>query len=108
MTRVDKPLPKQELWIVTTEIALRPGDLVSGDTKAFTNVVTWADSSTIAEEKVSCCLESYGWHVISIEDSHPVDDYDRIYEEDIAEIIDQARVNPDAIIYGTMFSYKAE
>ncbi len=53
------------------------------------------------------CLESYGWYVTSIEDSHPVD-HDRTYEEDIADIIDQALVNPDAVIYGRMFSYKGE
>jgi len=104
--RADK-LPKGELWIVTAEIVLQPGDLASGKTKAFVNVVTWADWSKMAEETVSRCLESYGWYVISIEDSHPVED-DRIYEEDIADIIDQARVNPNAVIYGTMFSYKGE
>jgi hypothetical protein len=95
------------LWIVRTEIVLQPGDLASGMTKAFVNVVTWANSSTMAEGKVSRCLESYGWHVISIEDSHPVDD-ERVYEEDIADIIDQARVNSNAVIYGRMFSYKGE
>ena len=105
--KAHKPLPKQELWIVTIEIVLRPGDLASGDTKAFVNVVTWADSSKMAEEKVSGCLESYGWHVVSIEDSHPLDD-GRMYEEDLADIIDQARLNPNAVIYGTMFSYKGE
>jgi hypothetical protein len=95
------------LWIVTTEIVLRPGDLPSGETKAFVNVVTWADSSKMAEVKVSRCLESYGWHIISIEDSRPIDE-GRVYEEDIADIIDQARVNPKAIIYGTMHTYKGE
>lgn len=98
---------KLELWIVTSEIVLKPDDLPSGNTKAFVNVVTWADSSKMAEDKVSRCLESYGWSVISIEDSHPVDE-DRIYEEEIADIIDQARVNPNAVIYGRMWSYKGE
>jgi hypothetical protein len=107
MVRTHKPLPRQELWIVTTEIVLRPGDLPSGETKAFVNVVTWADSSKMAEVKVSRCLESYGWHIISIEDSRPIDE-GRVYEEDIADIIDQARVNPKAIIYGTMHTYKGE
>ena len=107
MRRTGKPRPKLELWIVTIEIVEKPGDLRSRNTKAFVNVVTWADSSKMAEDKVSRCLESYGWYVFSIEDSHPVDE-DRVYEEEIADIIDQARGNPNAVIYGRMWSYKGE
>jgi len=97
----------EELWIVTSEILVQRDYFPSGNTKAFVNVVTWANSSNMAKSKVSRCLESYGWHLISIEDSHPVDD-SRIYEEDIAEIIDRVRGDPSAVICGRAFSYKGD
>ncbi len=89
------------------EIMLRPGDLPLGGNKAFVNVVTWANSSDMAKEKVTHCLQSYGWYIISVETIYPVDE-DKIYGEDIENIVDQARDNPRAVIYGRMFSYKEE
>jgi len=35
-------------------------------------------------------------------------DDSRNYDDDILEIVDQARTNPDACIIGTVFSYKPE
>jgi hypothetical protein len=34
----------QRLWVITAEILVEPGDLPSGETKGFANIVTWADS----------------------------------------------------------------
>jgi hypothetical protein len=48
----------KELLVAGAEILVKPGDLPSGNTKAFVNAVTWADSSNNAEKKVSQCLKS--------------------------------------------------
>jgi hypothetical protein len=97
----------EELWVITAEILVKPGDLASGDTKAFVNIVTWADSPSTAEEKLSRCLESYEWHLIGIEAAHPFDEA-RSYGDELIEIVEQARTNPQACIIGTAFSYKPE
>jgi hypothetical protein len=95
------------MWVVTCEIVVPKGELRSGYTNAFVNVVTWAGTGTVAEKKAFHCLESCGWKVIATEACRPVNEQ-RIYDDDIAEIIDQVRGNPDAVIYGRIFSYKAE
>jgi hypothetical protein len=95
------------VWMVTCEVLVSPGDLASGRTKAFVNLTTWAGSPEGAEQKISRYLESFGWHVIGIEDSHPVDER-RIYEEEVAEMIEKTKNDPAAIILGRFFSYKAD
>jgi hypothetical protein len=97
----------KELLVITAEILVKPGDLLSGNTKAFVNVVTWADSSNNAEKKVSQCLKSYGWHLVGIEAAHAFDD-SRTYDDELLEIVDQARANPRACIVGRAFSYKPD
>lgn len=97
----------EELWVITAEILVEPGDLSSGCTKAFVNVVTWADSPSTAQERLSRCLESYGWHLVGIEAAHPFDEA-RSYSDELVEIVEQARTNPQACIIGTAFSYKPE
>jgi hypothetical protein len=97
----------QEIWRVVAEVLVEPGDVPSGDTKGFLIVTTWADSLDTAQEKLSRYLESFKWHLISIEDAHPIDE-NQDYGEEIAEMIERARNNPDAIILGTFHSYKED
>jgi hypothetical protein len=97
----------KQLLIITAEILVKPSDLHSGVTKGFTNVVTWADSPRKAEQKVSEVLNSYGWEVLGIESARPFDN-SRSYDDDLLDIVDQARTNPNACIIGTVFSYKPD
>jgi hypothetical protein len=48
--------------------------LVEHERRTFVNVTTWADSLETAREKLSRYLESFKWHLISIEDAHPIDE----------------------------------
>lgn len=97
----------QRLWIITTEILVQAGDLGSARTKGFTNVVAWADSPQTAQQKVSQVLKSYGWEVLGVEAIRPFDD-SRSYEDNLLDLVDQARSNPDACIIGTVFTYKPD
>ena len=97
----------QQLWVVTAEILVQTGDLASSNTKGFTNVVTWADSAKTAQQKVSKVLKSYGWEVLGIEVARRFDD-SRSYDDELLDIVDQARTNPNACIIGTVFSYKPD
>jgi len=86
---------------------VKPDDLASGDTKGFTNVVTWADTSKTAQQKISEVLKSYGWEILGFEASRQFDD-SREYDDDLLGILEQARSNPNACIIGTVFTYKPE
>ncbi len=93
------------MWKLVAEVLVRPGDLPSGVTKAFVPVTTWADSADLAGEKLCQYLESFEWHVISIEAAEPVDET-RDYGEEVEDMIERTRTNPKAIILGTFNSYK--
>lgn len=95
----------ETIWMTTCEVLVGPGDLPSGSTKAFANIATWADSADTARQKISRYLESFKWYLISLEDAHPVDE-SRNYEEEVADMIERTKENPNAIILGHFFSYK--
>ena len=93
------------LWIVTCEMSVGPGDLKSGDTLAYANVVTWGEGSEEAIERVKTCSAKYKWIVLGIEKTKPADQ-GTDYGDELNDLIDQATGNPDAILYGTFYSYK--
>jgi len=96
-----------KLWVVTAEIVVERGDLPSGNTNAFVNVVTWADSSNQVEQKVRECLESYRWSLVGIEDIHPFGEGGS-YGDKVLDTVEQAKNNPQACIIVEAFSYKPE
>ena len=97
----------RRLWVITAEILVEPGDLPSGETKGFANIVIWADSPKTAQQKVTEVLKSYKWEVFGIEAVRPFDE-SRRYDDNILDIVDQARTNPNACIIGTVFSYRPD
>jgi hypothetical protein len=95
----------QTIWLVTSEVLVEPGDLPSGSTKAFVNITTWADSVETIREKLSRYLETYKWHLISIEKAHPIDEA-HDYGDEIEDMLERTKANPEAIILGRFHSYK--
>jgi hypothetical protein len=93
------------IWLVTSEILVQPGDMPSGSTKGFVNITTWADSVETVREKLSRYLETFKWHLISIEKAQPIDE-SHDYGNEIEDMLERTRSNPDAIILGTFHSYK--
>jgi hypothetical protein len=93
------------IWKVLAEIQVEPDAMPSGSTKGFMNVTAWANSAEAARGKLARYLESFKWHLIDIEDAHPIDD-DHEYGEEIEEMIERTRNNPNAIILGTLHTYK--
>jgi hypothetical protein len=92
------------LWIIRCEISVLPGDLKNGRTLAFTNVITWGETSEEAIEKVRKVSAEYRWIVIGIEDASPVD-HDKVYGDDLNDLIDQASTNANAVLFGTFHTY---
>jgi hypothetical protein len=98
---------QQQLWVVTAEILVKPGDMASGETKGFTNIVTWANSPETAQQKISQVLKGYGWEVLGIESARRFDESGS-YSDELLDIVEKAKTNPNACIYGTVFSYKPD
>ena len=70
----------------------------------FMNITTWADSANTAETKIRKYIESIGWHLVSVERAHVVDEGE--YGEAERNQIEETRNNPNAIILGTLHTYK--
>jgi len=93
-----------DIWIGTIEISWidenRPGVFQP----AFTVVTTWATSAEEFREKCIRMLESYGWKLIDVDRANPVPDNVE-FNEEVEDMLERTRSNPNAIIYGTFYSY---
>jgi hypothetical protein len=97
----------ESLWKAIAEIKVEPGDLGldSSHTKGFMNLITWASSPDLIREKLSRYLGSFNWELLSLEDIRRVDD-SSTYGEELTDMIERARPNPNAIILGCFHSYR--
>jgi len=103
-----------EIWMVCVEVIV-PSQTVDIIPSAehngpaaeigFMNFTTLAESQEMAEAKIRECLEHYGWHLVSIEKAHIVSE-DGQYGEVELDQIERTRGNPNAVIYGTLHTYK--
>jgi len=103
-----------EVWMVCVEVIV-PAETVDkiqptehkgpASEIGFMSFTTLAESQEMAEAKIRECVESYGWHLISMENAHVVSD-DRQYGEVELDQIARTRMNPNAVIYGTFHTYK--
>lgn len=85
-------------------MSVPPGTLESGRTLAFTNWVTRGESSEQAVAQVNDAAATYSWDILGLERSEPFDDTLE-YDESIAELIERARENPKAVLFGTFHTY---
>jgi hypothetical protein len=88
------------------ELIAQTGDDNSPSKIGFMNITTWADSKKTAEAKIQKYVESFGWHLVSVEKAHVVVNEDGKYGEVELDQIDRTRNNPNAIILGTFHTYK--
>jgi hypothetical protein len=96
----------RELWIGVVEVLTEPS-LGNGDTRAFTNVVTWASTASEYFDSVTAVFAEYGWTVLGVENQRPIAN-ETGFEEEIAEIIERAKLNPNACIFATFHSYPSK
>jgi hypothetical protein len=96
----------RELWIDLVEVLTLPS-ADRGDTRAFTNVVTWASTVSEYVSSVTTVFEKYGWSVLGIENERPVASQS-VFSDEIAEIIESAKYNPNACIFATFYTYPSK
>jgi hypothetical protein len=96
----------RELWIGVVEVLTEPL-AGSSNTRAFTNVVTWASTVPEYAGSVTSVFEEYGWSVLGTENERPIAG-ETGFNDEIIEIIESAKRNPKACIFATFHSYPSK
>ena len=96
----------RELWIGLVEVLTEPS-AGTGDTRAFTNVVTWASTASEYVDSVATVFEKYGWSVLGTENERPIAGQGS-FSDEITEIIESAKGNPKACIFATFHYYPSK
>ena len=94
----------QKMWLVLAEIVADP-DGSSGSKIGFMNITTWADSKESASSKIEKYLASFGWHLVLVDKADVIDE-ECEFGDEVAEMVERARNNSNAIILGTFHAYK--
>jgi hypothetical protein len=92
------------IWIGTIEISWVDEKGPNVFKPAFTVVTTWATSPEEFREKCIRMLDSYGWKLLGVERANPVLE-NGAFSEEVEDMLNRTRSNPNAIIYGTFYSY---
>jgi len=92
------------MWLVVAEI-IGKCDRSSESEIGFMNITMWADSKEGASLKIERYLNSFGWNLVEVDTADIIDEDSRLGDE-VADMIDRTRDNPNAIILGTFHTYK--
>jgi len=95
----------KRLWVAVCEIEVEPGDLPSGSTVAFSNVVTRGESPAEISTKISAYLRAFNWRLMSCESVRPIGG-GRSYGDELNDLVERAELHPDPILLGRMYSYR--
>jgi len=95
----------KELWTATVEIMTPPTD--SGNTKAFTNIVAWAESALDYGDQITELLAIDGCSVLEIENCIRVVECNDIPEE-LERQIERAKAHRLDCIFGTLHYYPSK
>lgn len=70
------------------------------------NVLTWAETVDSAKQKIGAYFLSFSWQIVNCCEASLVEDNFVADDDDFQGMIERARNNPQAIIYGTFHTYK--
>ena len=97
-------MAQPKIWIGAIEISWSDERTPAVFQPAFTVVTTWAASSEEFREKCVRMLESYGWKLLGVDRANPAPE-EGDFSEEVEDMLERIRGNPNAIIYGTFHSY---
>jgi len=92
------------IWIGTIEISWCDEKSPNVFRPAFTVVTTWATGPEEFRGKCDRMLNSYGWKLLSVERANPVPE-NAEFSEEVEDMLERTRSNPNAIVYGTFHFY---
>src|ERR1700722_7209360 len=97
-------MAQPKIWIGTIEISWSDEKTPDLFRPAFTVVRTWATTSEEFREKCNRMLESYGWKLLGVDRANPAPE-EGDFSEEVEDMLERIRGNPNAIICGTFHSY---
>ena len=100
-----KAVTMKELWTAHVHLLTPPGEF--GDTKAFTNVVAWADSPEDFTATISPILARRHWSILSVQQCKPATACTSMIEE-LSKQIEQAKQQPGSCVFGTLHYYPSK
>jgi hypothetical protein len=92
------------IWIGTVEISYTRENAPCVFKPAFTVITTWARDADEFREKCTRMLESYGWKLIDVDRCNPLPE-NRVFGDEVEDMLERTRNNPNAIIFGTFHTY---
>jgi hypothetical protein len=95
----------KELW--TAQVHLLTPPVPFGDTKAFTNVVAWAEDLEDFTATISVILSRRKWSVLRVQQCKRAVDCEGIGAE-LADQIERAGREPQSCIFGTLHYYPSK
>jgi hypothetical protein len=97
-------MTRPDIWIGAIEISWSDEKTPNVYQPAFSVVTTWAANPEEFREKCIRMLGSYGWKLLDVARANPVPDKGE-FSEEVEDMLEKTRNNPNAIIYGTFYSY---
>ena len=95
---------RPDIWIGAVEISFANENRTTVFKPAFTVITTWANNAEEFREKCIRMFETYGWKLMGVDRANPVPDIGK-YSEEVEDMLERSRSNPNAIIYGTFHTY---
>ena len=96
----------KQLWKGLCDVRVPQGFLDTGRTLAFAWIVTWANDEASNLDNARKLLAAYDSELLECDDLEVIDsDSD---QGELNETVDQARDNPNAILFGGSHSYPSQ
>jgi hypothetical protein len=92
----------KELWIAKVHLLTPPTEF--DDTRAFANVVAWAEDAKDFTTTVTHIFAGRHWTILSVQQCKRAADCTAISEE-LSEQVERAKQQPGACIFGTLHYY---
>jgi hypothetical protein len=95
----------KELWTAQVHLLTPPAEF--GDTKCWTNVVTWAEDADDFAATVSTILARRHWSILDVQQCKRAADCTAMIAE-LSDQIEHARIQPGSCIFGTLHYYPSK
>jgi hypothetical protein len=95
----------KKLWTGQVHVLTPPAQ--GGDTRAFTNVVTWADDAEDFAAAVAKIFARRHWTVLDVKLCMPAADC-KVMTAELADQVERAKEEPDACVFGTLHYYPSK
>jgi hypothetical protein len=92
----------KDIWTAQVHLLTPPAE--HGDTKAWANVVAWAEDAEDFAATISAIFARRHWSILDIQQCMPAAECKAMIAE-LAQQVEEARLQPGSCIFGTLQYY---